>query len=229
MAGIYLHIPFCKHKCTYCDFTSFAGRSEYAEAYMACLIKEIEMWGEKLKEKTFDTVYFGGGTPSFIDPNYIYGAMNQVTKCFHLAKDPEVTIEMNPGTVSEKKIETYLRAGIDRFSIGLQTAIDEQLSEIGRIHNVRDYLYCTSLLKGRNFSADVMLGLKGQTKEDIRKTIELVAASGAKHVSSLHLHRVHSSLDPSSSSPKSSGVSVSSSSSSERTAPSRTARSRVRR
>ena len=183
MAGIYLHIPFCKHKCTYCDFTSFAGRSEYAEAYMACLIKEIEMWGEKLKEKTFDTVYFGGGTPSFIDPNYIYGAMNQVTKCFHLTKDPEVTIEMNPGTVSEKKIETYLRAGIDRFSIGLQTAIDEQLSEIGRIHNVRDYLYCTSLLKGRNFSADVMLGLKGQTKEDIRKTIELVAASGAKHVS----------------------------------------------
>ena len=112
MAGIYLHIPFCKHKCTYCDFTSFAGRSEYAEAYMACLIKEIEMWGEKLKEKTFDTVYFGGGTPSFIDPNYIYGAMNQVTKCFHLTKDPEVTIEMNPGTVSEKKIETYLRAGI---------------------------------------------------------------------------------------------------------------------
>ena len=183
MAGIYLHIPFCKHKCTYCDFTSFAGRTEVAEAYMACLIKEIEMWGEKLKGQTFDTVYFGGGTPSFIDPNYIYGAMNQITKCFHLAKDPEITIEMNPGTVSEKKIETYRRAGINRFSIGLQTAIDEQLQEIGRIHNVRDYLYCTSLLRGRNFSADVMLGLKGQTTEDIRKTVELVAASGAKHVS----------------------------------------------
>ena len=89
MAGIYLHIPFCKHKCTYCDFTSFAGRSEYAEAYKACFIREIEMWGAKLKDKTFDTVYFGGGTPSFIDPNYIYGAMNQVTKCFHLAKDPK--------------------------------------------------------------------------------------------------------------------------------------------
>ena len=183
MAGIYLHIPFCKHKCTYCDFTSFAGRSEVAEAYMACLIKEIEMWGEKLKEKTFDTVYFGGGTPSFVDPNYIYGAMNQIVKHFHLSKDPEVTIEMNPGTVNEKKIATYRRAGINRFSIGLQTAIDDQLKDLGRIHNVHDYLYCTTLLKGQNFSSDVMIGLKGQTTEDIRKTIELVSASGAKHVS----------------------------------------------
>ena len=109
--------------------------------------------------------------------------MKQIVKHFHLSKNPEVTIEMNPGTVSEQKIATYKRAGINRFSVGLQTAIDEQLQEIGRIHGVRDYLYTATLLKGENFSADIMLGLKGQTQEDVKKTVEVVAASGAKHVS----------------------------------------------
>lgn len=183
MPGIYLHIPFCKQKCSYCDFASFPNRLNFAEAYMACMYKEIEMRGKQLGTYTFDTVFFGGGTPSVIDPKYIYGAMNQLLKCFHLSKDPEVTIEMNPGTVSKEKIETYKRAGINRFSIGLQTAIDRQLAELGRIHNVREYLFCTSLLKGENFSADVMLGLKGQTKEDLRKTIEVAVGSGASHVS----------------------------------------------
>ncbi|MDE6676674.1 MAG: radical SAM family heme chaperone HemW [Clostridia bacterium] len=183
MAGIYLHIPFCKHKCTYCDFTSFPNRMNFAEAYMACLYKEIEMRAKELEGKVFDTVYFGGGTPSVIDPNYIYGAMKKIKQCLKLSKNPEITIEMNPGTVSEEKIAIYKRAGINRFSIGLQTAIDSQLEEIGRIHNVRDYLYCTSLLKGENFSTDIMLGLKGQTKDDVKKTVEIAAGSGAKHIS----------------------------------------------
>ena len=183
MPGIYLHIPFCKHKCTYCDFTSFPDRLNFAEAYMACLYKEIERRGKELADKTFDTVYFGGGTPSLIAPELIYGAMKQIKQCFALSEHPEITIEMNPGTVSETKIATYKRAGINRFSIGLQTAIDSQLEALGRIHNVRDYLYCTSLLKGENFSTDVMLGLKGQTEEDVRKTIEIAVGSGAKHIS----------------------------------------------
>ncbi len=183
MAGIYLHIPFCKQKCRYCDFVSFCNRTDVAEAYMACLLKEIEMRGKELKGKTFDTVYFGGGTPSVVDPNYIYAAMRQIKKYFTLAPRPEVTIELNPGTVNENKIAIYKRAGINRFSIGLQTAIDSQLEELGRIHTAREYLYCTSLLKGENFSTDVMLGIKGQSKEDVRKTIELAAGSGAKHIS----------------------------------------------
>lgn len=183
MSGIYLHIPFCRQKCRYCDFTSFPNRTELAEAYMACLYKEIELRGKQLNSMTFDTVYFGGGTPSFIDPKYIYGAVKQILKCFHLSKNPEITIEMNPGTVNENKIATYKRAGINRFSVGLQTAIDTQLSELGRIHTLREYLYCASLLKGENFSADVMIGLKGQTEEDVKKTIEVASLSGASHIS----------------------------------------------
>ena len=183
MSGIYIHIPFCKQKCTYCDFTSFPDKLAFAEAYMACLYKEMQLRAEQCKERAFDTVYIGGGTPSVIDPAYIYGAIKQIKNSFRLSKNPEITIEMNPGTVNEKKIETYARAGINRYSVGPQTAIDEQLANLNRIHTVREYLYCTSLLKGKNFSADVMLGLKGQTKEDVKKTIEVAALSGAKHIS----------------------------------------------
>ncbi len=183
MAGIYIHVPFCRHKCSYCDFVSFPDKTEYAEAYMACVYKEMKMRGEELKDYVFDTVYFGGGTPSYIPPKLILGAMNQIRKCFRLAKNVEVTLELNPGTIGESKIKTYRQAGVNRFSIGLQTAIDEQLEDLGRIHNARDYVYATKLLKGENFSTDVMLGLKNQTKEDVKKTIELASACGSSHIS----------------------------------------------
>ena len=183
MAGIYIHVPFCRHKCSYCDFVSFPDKIDYAEAYMACLYKELKMRGDELKDYEFDTVYFGGGTPSYIPPKLILGAMNQIRKCFKLKENAEVTLELNPGTIGEAKVKTYLEAGINRFSIGLQTALDEQLADLGRIHNAQDYVYATKLLKGQNFSTDVMLGLKNQTLEDIRKTIELAVACGSKHIS----------------------------------------------
>ena len=183
MAGIYIHVPFCRHKCSYCDFVSFPDKIDYAEAYMTCLYKELKMRGEELKDYEFETVYFGGGTPSYIPPKLILGAMNQIKKCFRLKENAEITLELNPGTISEGKVKTYLDAGINRFSIGLQTAIDEQLEDLDRIHNARDYVYATQLLAGQNFSTDVMLGLKNQTKEDVKKTIELAVSCGSKHVS----------------------------------------------
>jgi len=178
--GIYIHIPFCASKCGYCDFYSCAGAEKLMGKYQEALLTHVRESLPQIQQYYIDSVYFGGGTPSVIDPKYLYGAMKQIKKCFRLAPRPEITIELNPGTVSESKIALYKRAGINRFSVGLQTAIDEQLLEVGRIHNVRDYLYCASLLKGENFSADIMLGLKGQTKEDVRKTVEVAAASGAK-------------------------------------------------
>lgn len=183
MPGIYIHIPFCKQKCSYCDFCSFPDKNAYQEAYMACLYKEMELRKDQLKDYEFDTVYFGGGTPSLIDPKYIYGAVNQILKCFRLSKNPEITLELNPGTISEQKVAMYKLAGVNRFSIGLQTAIDEQLADLNRIHNVRDYVYATTLLRGENFSTDVMLGLKGQSKDDVYKTIELASQCGSSHIS----------------------------------------------
>ena len=183
MAGIYIHIPFCRQKCSYCDFVSFPDKIGYAEAYMACVYKELKMRGEELKGRVFDTVYFGGGTPSYIPPKLILGAMNRIRECFTLSENPEITLELNPGTIGEEKVKIYKKAGINRFSIGLQTAIDEQLEDLGRIHTARDYVYATKLLKGKNFSTDIMLGLKNQTKEDVRKTVELANACGSSHIS----------------------------------------------
>lgn len=183
MAGIYIHIPFCRQKCSYCDFVSFPDKIGYAEAYMACVYKELKMRGEELKGRVFDTVYFGGGTPSYIPPKLILGAMNRIRECFTLSEIPEITLELNPGTIGEEKVKIYEKAGINRFSIGLQTAIDEQLEDLGRIHTARDYVYATKLLKGKNFSTDIMLGLKNQTKEDVRKTVELASACGSSHIS----------------------------------------------
>ena len=183
MAGIYIHIPFCKSKCRYCDFTSYPGKIGFAEAYMACVYKEMKLRADDLKGKVFDTVYFGGGTPSVIDEKLIVGCMNQIRKCYLLADGAEVTIEINPGTVTKEKIETYKRAGINRFSVGLQAASDKLLEEIGRAHTVADFVEACKLLKGENFNADIMIGLKGQTFSDVEKAVRLVKDCGAKHIS----------------------------------------------
>lgn len=183
MAGIYIHIPFCKSKCRYCDFTSYPSKLGFAEAYMACLYKEMKLRAAELQDKQFDTVYFGGGTPSIIDEKLIVGCMNQIKKYYHLFESAEVTIELNPGTVSKEKIEAYKRAGINRFSVGLQVASDALLEEIGRVHTVSDFEETCKLLGEVNFSADIMIGLKGETFADVETSIRLVQKYGAKHVS----------------------------------------------
>lgn len=183
MSGIYVHIPFCKQKCRYCDFASFPDKIGFAESYMACVYHEMAMRGEELKGYGFDTLYIGGGTPSVIDESYIAMLVAAAKKHFNLAKNAEITIEMNPGTVSANKIEMYKKCGINRFSVGLQTAVDSQLEDLGRCHDLKQFLSCAKLLKGENFSVDIMLGLKGQTLEDIEKSIQVAAAAGASHIS----------------------------------------------
>lgn len=183
MGGIYVHIPFCRSKCSYCDFTSFPDKLCYAESYMACVYREMAMRREELKGKSFETLYIGGGTPSVIDEKYIVMLVAAAIKNFNLSPDAEITIEMNPGTVTAGKIAAYLRCGINRFSVGLQSASDRLLSNLGRIHTLKDFLACAKLLKGQNFNADVMIGLKDQTVADIEKTIDVAAEAGASHIS----------------------------------------------
>lgn len=150
---------------------------------MACVYREMAMRSPELKNYTFDTLYIGGGTPSVIDEKYIAMLVAAAKKNFNLAENAEITIEMNPGTVSAGKIALYEKCGINRYSIGLQTAIDSQLEDVGRIHNLKDFLACAKLLKGKNFSADVMIGLKNQSVADIEYTIETAEKSGAGHIS----------------------------------------------
>ncbi len=183
MAGIYVHIPFCKSKCTYCDFTSFPDKLCYAESYMACVYREMAMRAPELKDYSFETLYIGGGTPSVIDEKYIAMLVAAAKKHFNLSPLAEITIEINPGTVSAGKIALYEKCGVNRYSVGLQTAVDAQLEDIGRIHNLKDFLNCAKLLKGKNFSTDVMIGLKNQTAADVEFSIRTAAEAGASHIS----------------------------------------------
>lgn len=183
MAGIYVHIPFCRQKCRYCDFASFPDKIGFAESYMACVYREMAMRSPELKDYSFDTLYIGGGTPSVIDESYIAMLVAAAKKNFNLAKNAEITIELNPGTVSASKIDLYKKVGINRFSVGLQTANDKLLADLGRIHTLNQFITCAKLLKGQNFSVDIMIGLKGQSLEDISQAIEVAAAFGASHIS----------------------------------------------
>ena len=183
MSGIYIHVPFCKQKCTYCDFASFPQEIGKTESYFACLYREIEGRGRALKGKVFNTVYIGGGTPSVVPAKFIVGALKQVRKFFTLTEDAEITIEINPGTIDEEKVKAYKSAGINRFSIGLQTGYDEQLKALNRIHTAKDFLFACKMLKGENLSADVLIGLENQTAEEVKKTLELAIAGGVSHIS----------------------------------------------
>lgn len=183
MAGIYVHIPFCKSKCRYCDFASFPDKIHLAESYMACVYHEMSMRKEELKDYVFDTMYIGGGTPSIVDENYIAMLVAAAKKYFVLKDNAEITIEINPGTINADKVKMYEKCGVNRYSVGLQTAIDSQLRELGRIHTLNEFVTCSKLLKGKNFSVDVMIGLKGQTADDVIKTIEVASVFGASHIS----------------------------------------------
>ena len=183
MAGIYVHVPFCKSKCTYCDFASYPNEYGKAELYFACLYKEMKARANQYKNHRFDTLYIGGGTPSFVDEKYITGVVKQAKEKFNLFPDAEITVEINPGTLTEAKLDAYRKAGINRFSVGLQSADDRMLSRLNRIHTLKDYLDCAAMLKGENFNADALIGLFDQTSDDLKKTLDVIAESGATHVS----------------------------------------------
>ena len=183
MLGLYIHIPFCKQKCTYCDFASYPREISKVESYFACLYREIEGRSKQYPNRELSTIYIGGGTPSVVDSKYIMGAIRQAKKCFKVKDDAEITIEINPGTIDEQKVKDYLSVGINRFSIGLQTGFDDQLKRLNRIHTAKDFLLCTNLLKGQNISADILIGLADQTLDQVQKSIDLALAGGAKHIS----------------------------------------------
>ncbi|MBQ6991332.1 MAG: radical SAM protein [Clostridia bacterium] len=136
--GIYIHIPFCASKCAYCDFISFDKKEEYISKYIESLKSEIET-SEILNNSKVNTIYIGGGTPSYIDSKYIVQIIDIIKEKCDLSST-EITIEMNPGTVTQDKLQDYYNAGINRVSIGLQTTNDNLLKTIGRIHNCEQFL-----------------------------------------------------------------------------------------
>ncbi len=197
--GIYIHIPFCKKKCDYCDFLSFDNVKD--KIGNKDLNSEIKKYIEKviLEIKSFDfskyvvtTIYIGGGTPSYIDEKYIEeiigGLKNKIQNESKTTKfeDIEITIEINPGTVANKKLKKYYEIGINRLSIGLQSVNDNLLKQIGRIHTYKEFeeVYNMAINIGfQSINFDLIIGLPNQTMEDVSKTIDIVKKLNPNHVS----------------------------------------------
>ena len=180
--GIYVHIPFCQKKCDYCDFISYCGKDSIIPKYIEAVKKEIEL--QKIKPQ-ITTIYIGGGTPSYIDSKYIKEIMAEIKKK-NVIENAEITIEVNPGTVTKEKLEDYISCGINRISIGLQSTQDNLLQEIGRIHNFEQFLETYNLAKNvgfKNINVDLMLGLPNQRIKDLKESLEKIIKLKPKHIS----------------------------------------------
>jgi oxygen-independent coproporphyrinogen-3 oxidase len=207
-AGIYIHIPFCRSRCSYCDFATGAYESQLAERYISALTKEISTFAHvpaPLADAddaqcrlplTFevDTIYFGGGTPSLLAPAQVERILRAARERFRVTPDAEVTLELNPGTVTEETVAQFRAAGINRASFGLQTFDDEQLRRLGRTHTAEDARRTLATLREAGFdnvSFDLIAGLPGQTLREWAENMEAALALRPAHLS-LYLLEVHS-------------------------------------
>lgn len=180
--GIYIHIPFCKQKCYYCDFISYCNKDSMIKDYIEAVKKEIQL--QKIKSQ-ITTIYIGGGTPSYIDSKYIKEIMKEI-KNKDISEKAEITIEVNPGTVTEKKIIDYKNSGINRISIGLQSTQDNLLKEIGRIHNYEQFLETYKMVREvgfKNVNIDLILGLPNQRIKDLKDSLEKIIKLKPEHIS----------------------------------------------
>ena len=201
--GIYLHIPFCQSKCYYCDFASGAFPESLVDPYIRALKREIEGLDQvlgaiqanfsKLPSRRVDSLYLGGGTPSFIEADHLLGLIHTLAGEFEFSPDIEITLEVNPGNLDPQKTLHYRKAGINRVSIGLQAFQDHLLREIGRTHNVEEALTTFRLLRERGFgniSLDLIAGLPGQTVKDWQESLNMLYLLDPEHIS-LYLLELH--------------------------------------
>ncbi|HOI30556.1 MAG TPA: radical SAM family heme chaperone HemW [Melioribacteraceae bacterium] len=188
--AIYIHIPFCDHKCIYCDFYSIISY-ENIRSYFQSLKKEINFYAEKFSSgREIISIFLGGGTPSFMEPEYIGEIINEVKSSFNVRENAEVTMETNPGTVSRAKLESFISTGINRISIGIQSFDDKELKFLTRIHDSAAAV--ETVLKAKeagfnNISIDLIFNLPGQTKKIWRSNLEQAVALPVKHISAYSL------------------------------------------
>ena len=188
--GIYIHIPFCVRKCKYCDFLSGPAGVDVQNQYIEMLLKEIEQYQELLKERQTDTIFFGGGTPSIIPGEAIARVIEKLRAFGNISETAEISIEANPGTVTEEKLRFWKQAGINRISFGLQSADDEELKRLGRIHTWEAFEENYHLARKcgfENINVDLMSALPGQNVDTWQETMEKVVKLNPEHISAYSL------------------------------------------
>lgn len=185
--SLYVHIPFCIKKCNYCDFLSFAGCSMVEqETYMQQLFREIECYRDVSKDYVVKTIFIGGGTPSVLQEELVEQLFRQIQAVWQIAEDAEITMECNPGTLTTRKLAEYRTCGINRLSIGLQSADNKELKRLGRIHNYEQFIANYKLAREagfRNINVDIMAALPGQTQNSFGKTLAKLVELQPEHIS----------------------------------------------
>ena len=184
--GIYIHIPFCKQKCYYCDFPSYAGKEACQDAYLDALLFEIRKEGRAYQDRIVDTVFFGGGTPSVLPKEALPRIIAALRESFTLADDAEVSAEANPGTVDKEKLTAWREAGIDRISFGVQSFHDSLLRNIGRIHTAEQATDAIKLAREAGFdniNLDLIYGLPSQTVAMLEDDVKRAVSLGIEHIS----------------------------------------------
>ena len=185
--GLYIHIPFCKAKCAYCDFYSLAHSEEKMDAYMAALLRHLEEVAPRAAGMQVDTVYFGGGTPSYLGAARLCRILQTVLRRYDVARDAEITLEANPDSAGDwKELRKLRRAGFNRLSLGVQSTDDALLRRIGRVHTyeqVQQAVMAARKAKFTNLSLDLIYGLPGQSMEDWQRTLADAVALGPEHLS----------------------------------------------
>ncbi len=188
--GLYVHIPFCLHKCNYCDFVSFAGLdAEARENYIDALIREIRSYGDTVTE-TVDTVYFGGGTPSLLTAAQFARINSALHAAFRISPSAEYTVEVNPAALSEETLSAFIAGGVNRVSIGLQSVIEKEQRTLGRVHDLKDFLSTYRAVRDagiRNVNVDLMYAIPGQTAESFAESIEFLLSIAPEHISAYSL------------------------------------------
>lgn len=187
---LYLHMPFCVRKCAYCDFLSFPSGAETQRMYAKRLMEDIDVMGKRYGEIPVETIFIGGGTPSVPDSALIVEIMEHVRHAFHVADGAEISMEANPGTVTREKLTDYRKAGINRLSFGLQSANDQELKLLGRIHTWAEFLESFTLAREcgfANLNIDLMSALPGQTCESWKETLSRVTDLDPEHISAYSL------------------------------------------
>lgn len=185
-SGVYIHIPFCKRKCRYCDFVSYQGREDMIDGYVQCLKKEAALLAGLYGGIGFKTVYIGGGTPSYINPEYLVDVLDECRRRYNLEEAGEISIETNPGTLDKEKLKAYKSAGINRISMGLQACQDNLLRNLGRIHSYDEFLKGYDMAREAGFdniNIDLIFGLPGQNLKEWNETLENIIKLKPAHVS----------------------------------------------
>lgn len=183
--SIYVHIPFCVKKCEYCDFYSLCDLS-LREAYADALIAQIKSFRSEAKNKLVDTIYFGGGTPSLLAGEDIVRILKTIRSVFRVSDEAEITLEANPGTLDPERLSAYHEAGINRLSIGLQSADPGELKRLGRIHTREDFenSFLLARLEGfQNINVDIMYAIPNQTEQTLSDTLDYVISLDPDHIS----------------------------------------------